>query len=451
MVALVGGVVPAAAATPECLGKKATLVGTNGPETLEGSPGNDVIFALSGDDEIFGNGGEDRICGGPGADYIDGGSATDRIRGDGGADTLVGRRGHDVLSGLGGHDFLAGMQGNDTYSGGAGFDFGVFAFASGPVSVDLQAAAALGEGSDTLQGIDDILGSDYGDILRGDGNTNLMAGGLGNDTLIGRGGNDLAFYILAPASVTVNLTHGNSSGGDGGDSLSSIEDAIGSDYDDTLIGNPGANYLIGWDGQDTIDGQDGDDVCVGETLLNCPAPPASPTTQPPAGSGPPPPPAQASALSEAATEVAAEQGERSSDGIQIEKVEDLREMTSTMMATWNDYGFHSCWGGQSTAFRPIVSGNGWLAWRPVFVYWSPSTGYKYFYGYWAQQWQHTGLMNPQFLALQGYPDSWVAVYNHIYDYSTGEYSGNWSPWFHRNPVFGYQNSGQIWCPEGRET
>ena len=53
----------AQAAAPECFGRRATIVGTPGPDSLTGTPGPDVIVGLGGADNIAGLGGDDLIGG----------------------------------------------------------------------------------------------------------------------------------------------------------------------------------------------------------------------------------------------------------------------------------------------------------------------------------------------------------------------------------------------------
>jgi hypothetical protein len=69
-----------------CHGHRATIVGTNGPDTLIGTSHRDVIAGLGGGDRVDAHGGGDIICGGGGNDALDG---------DGGTDTIVGGGGHD--------------------------------------------------------------------------------------------------------------------------------------------------------------------------------------------------------------------------------------------------------------------------------------------------------------------------------------------------------------------
>lgn len=61
-----------------CLGKKATIVGTRGPDELAGTPRRDVIAALGGKDIVRGFAGKDLICGGKGRDQLFGGPGRDR-------------------------------------------------------------------------------------------------------------------------------------------------------------------------------------------------------------------------------------------------------------------------------------------------------------------------------------------------------------------------------------
>lgn len=99
-----GPSIQAGAAPPECLGRRATRVGTAGADPLWGTPARDVIVGLGGRDAIDGRGGRDLICGGPGADRIHGGDGSDRLTGDAGADVVDGDRGADLVMGGDGDD-----------------------------------------------------------------------------------------------------------------------------------------------------------------------------------------------------------------------------------------------------------------------------------------------------------------------------------------------------------
>jgi Ca2+-binding RTX toxin-like protein len=62
--------------------------------------------------------------------------------------------------------------------------------------------------------------------------------------------------------VLINLAGQVTADGVNTDTLLSIENAIGSALNDTIIGNAGVNVLEGGRGADTIDGQAGDDLFV---------------------------------------------------------------------------------------------------------------------------------------------------------------------------------------------
>ncbi|WP_201833149.1 M10 family metallopeptidase [Microvirga zambiensis] len=122
-----------------------------------------------------------------------GGSGDDVITGNVAANVLRGNGGSDKLYGLSGNDTLIGGGGKDLLNGGGGKDVASYAYAKAAVTVDLQSPSAnRGEAAgDTYVSIEGLVGSAYGDNLRGNGGANTIEGGAGNDTLYGRGGNDV--------------------------------------------------------------------------------------------------------------------------------------------------------------------------------------------------------------------------------------------------------------------
>ena len=73
-----------------CAGRRATIVGDDGPDKIKGTKKADVIVANAGKDIVRGRGGNDRICGGRGKDQLRGNNGRDRIFGQAGADLLAG-------------------------------------------------------------------------------------------------------------------------------------------------------------------------------------------------------------------------------------------------------------------------------------------------------------------------------------------------------------------------
>ena len=139
----------------------------------------------------------------------------------------------------------------------------------------LSAAAAANREvyhRDTLTSIENVTGSDFDDELIGDGNANVLAGGLGDDIIDGGGGNDTVSYedIVEEAdsgfTVTVDLGQEDveqDTGVTGRDTLSNIDNIIGSNFSDHLIGNQFANILTGNAGDDILEGGAGNDILDG--------------------------------------------------------------------------------------------------------------------------------------------------------------------------------------------
>ncbi|MGE8114035.1 retention module-containing protein [Pseudomonas sp. NPDC086566] len=114
-------------------------------------------------------------------------------------------------------------------------------------------------------GHDVLVGGGGNDTLHGGNGNDLLIGGLGNDLLDGGAGNDTASYASATGAVTVDLSHigPQDTGAAGIDTLTGIENLIGSDYNDTLIGDAGDNLLNGGLGNDVLKGGDGNDILIG--------------------------------------------------------------------------------------------------------------------------------------------------------------------------------------------
>ena len=109
------------------------------------------------------------------------------------SDTLKGDAGANVLTGGAGNDTLEGRGGADTLDGGSGTDTASYASSTAAVDIDLmrptqRAGDATG---DALIAIENLIGSSFGDNLKGDNGANTITGGAGNDTLDGRNGADV--------------------------------------------------------------------------------------------------------------------------------------------------------------------------------------------------------------------------------------------------------------------
>jgi Ca2+-binding RTX toxin-like protein len=153
--------------------------------------------------------------------------------------------------------------------GGADDDTADFSGSATAVNANLATGNATGEGLDTLTAVENLIGSPQGDTLTGDGGDNVITPGAGDDSVDGGAGTDEADFSDATAAVTVDLGANTATGGSGNDSLASIENATGSDFDDTIIDQAGQdNAVFGGNGADTFsqgaDDSDDSDTVDGE-------------------------------------------------------------------------------------------------------------------------------------------------------------------------------------------
>ncbi len=127
-----------------------------------------------------------------GNDVIIGATGNDTLRGLEGNDVLIGGADNDSLIGAGGDDTLNGGTGGDAMNGGAGFDLVSYEDSTRGIRASLQDVTFnRGEAvGDTFTALEGIVGSDFADVLVGNGANNLLVGGEGADRLLGLGGDD---------------------------------------------------------------------------------------------------------------------------------------------------------------------------------------------------------------------------------------------------------------------
>lgn len=299
--------------------------GTSGNDTLTGTDDWDYLWGLGGNDTLIGNGGNDELDGGTGDDVMIGGAGNDIYYVDstgdvvtesatGGTDTVriyllnytmpanieildtryaYGGPISVVGNGLA-NTFIMGY-GAVTVNGAAGSDTASY-FNFGAVTVDLLTGEQTGASADdTLISIENLTGSQDADILRGTNAANILDGFMGDDTLVGRGGNDI-YYVDSLGDVVVEATGGGTDEirtaglatytlGANVENLS-VTDQIaftgygnelnntmkgsyiasslyGMDGNDYLIGGPQGDHLYGGDGADTLDGGQSVDFLFG--------------------------------------------------------------------------------------------------------------------------------------------------------------------------------------------
>jgi len=141
-------------------------------------------------ENVVGTINEDVILGNALDNRLEGGGRSDIVRGRDGDDTVLGQYGDDTVDGGNGDDILDGGFGSDLIIGGEGIDTVLFGT---PNAIDVSLSSGIaraGSFEDTLEGIENVVGSTAGDLIEGDGAANRLDGNAGNDTIDGAGGND---------------------------------------------------------------------------------------------------------------------------------------------------------------------------------------------------------------------------------------------------------------------
>ncbi len=213
-----------------------TLIGGLGADTLDGGAGIDtasyatatssVTFNLTtnlgtgealGDrlisiENLTGSTLNDNLTGNNGINILNGGAGNDNLSGSSGNDTLIGDAGNDVLT---------GGLGIDSLDGGLGADTASYSSATSAVTVNLTTnLGSLGEANgDILVAIENLIGSNYNDLLTGNSSNNTLTGNNGNDNLTGGAG---------------------------------LDTLLGGNGNDTLIGGVGNDVLTGGAGKDSF-------------------------------------------------------------------------------------------------------------------------------------------------------------------------------------------------------
>jgi len=289
------------------------VVGGSGNDTILGNSGSNSLSGGDGDDVLRGRGSNDSLYGGNGFDVASfedyssvsvalaassfvanvtvthvsgtvpisaamqfasiegllGTNTNDTLSGNETHNWLSGGAGSDLLAGGFGNDTLIGGAGNDTLNGGAGLDWISFEGLAAGVNVNLQTGVVTGDGTDVVSSIEGVIGTGFADTIVGGAGNDTIEGGAGSDSLAGGAGSaDLVSYLsVANGGVSVDLSSSNKTGVvivNGSpvetDSLADFEGAIGTRFNDTLIGGTGNDVFSGNFGADNISGGSGLDT-----------------------------------------------------------------------------------------------------------------------------------------------------------------------------------------------
>ena len=271
------------------------LQGQAGADEVYGDAGNDALFGNAGDDTLYGGAGNDQLYGRDGNDILHGGADDDLFNGGADDDTLYGDAGDDTLSGDAGDDTLDGGAGADTYAFNAGqgtdtlidtdgggtiifapsisYAGATYTFTRPDPAGDAVTLTVSDSGGNTINVIkfsDDSSG--YSFYTRSGGiDTEIPASSLvvpprlgsesnpflataGADTFTGSAGADWVSYAESTDTrgVYVDLRTNPASVARGatGDTLTGINNIIGSDHNDWFEGGAGTDTLDGGAGED---------------------------------------------------------------------------------------------------------------------------------------------------------------------------------------------------------
>lgn len=212
------------------------------PARLEGGTGSDALLGGPSDDVLVG---------GPGADLTAGSGGSDSVRYDdglhdggvvvslsGGANDGSPGEGDDVrevelLEGTSGSDFVLGTDGPETFNGGAGDDV-----------------------AELLGGDDVFLGGEGDDMCVLETGDDVCDGGAGLADLA-------AYRTSAPLRVTLDGRPDDGPVGATGNVVG-VEEVVGGEGPDLIVGGPANEELSGRGGDDTILGGPGDDLIAGD-------------------------------------------------------------------------------------------------------------------------------------------------------------------------------------------
>jgi hemolysin type calcium-binding protein len=200
------------------------------------------------------------------------------LHGGAGSDFLTGHKLADDLDGGPDDDFIDAEVGSDTIVGGTGTDTVSFWFddsqssylrATG-VTASLAAGTASGADgeADTLNGFENLVGSDQADVLSGDDTDNVISPHAGGGSADGMGGTDtVSGEGSSEDESTIDLAAGTMSSGS---TIANFENVLGIPFlGDHIIGDAGPNVLDGGpdlnghNGNDTIEGGGGADTLLG--------------------------------------------------------------------------------------------------------------------------------------------------------------------------------------------
>ena len=219
------------------------ITGDAGANLLDGGPGGaDVIDGMGGSDTVTYAGAGASVVVDLASQLTWDGQNNDRLSS---VENAIGSAYNDL--------FISNSAAN-VFAGGAGVDTVNYGASASGVVIDLSSQASWdGQVGDSFSSIENAVGSAFNDVITGDAGANLLDGGQGGaDSIDGRGGADTITYATSASAVMIDLAAQSTWDGTSKDTLASIENAIGSAYADTFVSSTGANAFDGGAGADTV-------------------------------------------------------------------------------------------------------------------------------------------------------------------------------------------------------
>jgi Ca2+-binding RTX toxin-like protein len=133
----------------------------------------------------------------------------------------------------------------------------------GPVTCMGEPATIVGTAGDNV-----ILGTSARDVIHAKGGDDFVYALAGDDVICGGSGRD-EIEISDIDPVVIDLAAGVGISEDQGtDTFRSFEDALGSRWDDHILGTSGPNTVHAGDGGDIVSGREGNDVLDADGGIN---------------------------------------------------------------------------------------------------------------------------------------------------------------------------------------
>lgn len=242
-----------------------SIIGDDNPNVLLGGPGNDIL--------LDGRGGADRIEGGSGDDTdIRGGAGDDLLLPGPGDDTVDGQQGDDTYR-------IGDNEGVDTISdsgGAADVDTLDLSQVTDDLDVDIMATQIV---VNFLGGSEQVTGTNAIErILTGSGDDSInfhaaaTLPGAATSVILAGEGIDTLDYSAYSSGVQVNLSNSPfpspvvaAQSATGVAFVTGINNLIGSNLQDLLIGDDGDNNIRGLGGDDELHGEAGNDTLRGDS------------------------------------------------------------------------------------------------------------------------------------------------------------------------------------------